>query len=1065
MLNAIARIHVFAFLLVLVQSPLLAAVRGVVVDEKGDPVRGARVALHEPESSRARHTRWMSERPARVPLSGAETSSSGSFALQAAAGEVVDIAVEADGFAPVTLRVLGDEDLGAVLLRPAVEASGRIHSGGAGVSGARVIWASDDGAEIIATTDAEGNYRAPNPAAWASRSVVLHRDHALSSMRVRGGAPKMDVALQPGARRKGRVVAANGAAVADATILVDGLPIARSASDGRFELDRVAEHGVVSAVAEGNVGLLAESTIVLGPGSVVSGFVRDGNGGGRVADAEVRLRNLDSGLLVSSFSSRDGSYAVGLPAPGVWQLEVVAPSWFVAGEILPVGPGESVEKQLAARATSTLIGEVVEADGRAVRGAAVLLDETVPEGADSSRVAWTGPDGSFVVRQIGTEREIALTVVKEGFPRVASKAMQLPPGTRKRGVRIEVDRGVELSGRVVDRGGREITGAFVSATLSDGELESVGEATATAVSGADGAFRIDLPRGAYALQLSAGGYATQTLPEFVVDHGAAPLQVVMSEASTISGVVRRSDGTAVPGVFVTGAAASTSELAITDSSGRFSLQGIPEGSVTLSAMKAEEFINSTRVVRAPSSNVVIEVGGGRAISGRVVDKASGAPVTRFEIELASATATSSSRAAASEPFASDEGTFVIRNAPDGAVQLLVRAEGYAATKSERIALADGKSVADVEIEMEGGGSIHGRVVDASGVAIPGVEIEPMEPIVVNDPLGAILPLVETQSDDTGNFVIPEVAAGVSKVWFRKAGYRTAERSVLVRGNTARLDVQLVPLGEPDGRPSDSKPGSAAAPSCIARVMGRVVGLEPSRLDASTVGVTTGSAGLSAQVDETGSFSIDVPAGSLTLVAELLEPARSRSSRVVSITAACGSSSMVELVFGDVVAGGRVRRDGHAIADAVVSFVPMEDQLAPRGNVRLDSEGVFELPGLAEGAYLAIIRGERRLESYLTIAEIRRGGSVDIDLQGGRVSGRVVSRATGGPVRGAVVSLEYGATSAATLTTLTDAEGTFVFEALPAGGYELAVEHERHGRTRESIALGDRDERALDLKVH
>jgi len=797
-------------------------------------------------------------------------------------------------------------------------------------------------------------------------------------------------------------------------------------------------------------------------GPVAGVLVADG-ATGTGAGAEVWLHGLESGFLASVLLADDGSFSIGPLAPGAYELRVSSPSWFATAESLTLGTGQRVVKNLVARAASSLSGVVVGSDGLPVAGAVIRLDETMPEGS-ATPIARTGPDGTFVVRQIGTDKEFVLAMIKEELPRVVSQPMRLPAGSRKRGVRLEVDRGSTVLGTIRDRKGVGVAGALVSAMASDGATTDGEVPIATLVADTDGAFRLQLPSGEYSLEFSAAGYATQLFAGVRVDTAVPPMHVVLADAAQLSGHVRRSNGEGVAGVHVSSTSGTTVESTTTDADGSFTLSGVPEGRVELSAMKAEEFISTTKVVTAPSANVVIEVGGGRSLSGRVIRKSSGAPVTEFEIEIASATAEMTSRYASSLKFTDEDGDFSISNPPAGVVQLLVRAEGFAAAKSDRLELDGDKPLDDVVIELEDGGSIQGRVVDSSGIAIPGVEIEPMQQLVPNDPLGAILPLVETQSDNSGSFVIPEVAAGVSRVLFRKAGYRSAERSVTVRGNAARIDVQLSPVGESDEHPSDSNSGSGMPPPCVAHVTGRVAGLAWSEQLTATVGVTTTSGRLSAKVDEAGTFSTDVPGGALSFIAELKEPGRSRSSRTVTISAACGSSNTVDLAFGDVVARGQVRRSGTPVADAMMSFVPVDDLSAPRGEVRLDADGKFELPGLAAIRYVAIVRGARKFESFLAAVDMR-AGAADVELAGSRVSGRVVSRATGRPVRGAVVSLRLPAVSGVSLTAITDDAGIFSFDELPQGSYDLTIEHERYEGSAQRIDVGTTDDRILEIQMN
>jgi len=275
--NRIVRIFVLAASIAVAPISLFAAVRGVVIDESGHPIRGARATLYAPESSTGRMARWMSDSPERIPLARSVASSSGEFAADVRQASIADLVLEADGFAPVMLRVSGEEEVGAVLMRPVAMTVGRVTSGASAVAGARVVWSSDDGLELISTTRSDGRYETPNPALWAARRIILHPSYSVRDGRRRRGPATMDADLDPGAVVEGVVVTRNGASVSGATILVDGLPLSLSAADGRFRIEHVSAGSAVSAIAEGAMGEFLDGTIRLErAGSVAGVLVADG---------------------------------------------------------------------------------------------------------------------------------------------------------------------------------------------------------------------------------------------------------------------------------------------------------------------------------------------------------------------------------------------------------------------------------------------------------------------------------------------------------------------------------------------------------------------------------------------------------------------------------------------------------------------------------------------------------------------------------------------------------------------------------------------------------------------
>jgi len=1039
---------VFVTLHLLVSSSLLAGVTGTLMNEEGQPIREANVSLFAPETLEARRARWLAVAPGRIPLSATRSDAAGTFAADPKREQIVDVFIEAEGYAPAILRLGRDEDAGAILLRHATRRSGTITAQSKPVAAARVIWAGDDGIEQTSITDARGRYEVIDPELWATGVTIVHPDHALFRSANRAGPVTLDAALTAGSSIEGSVVGTDGQPVSGAAILVDGFSWTKSLENGSFRLDHVGQGAEVSARANDAIGTLNGTVIHVAKGARLSGVIR----GARVAGGEILLERLDV-VVASTLTTTEGAYSLGPLEDGDYQIAVRIPGYSVAAETISVTPGRATEKHLTAVHTSTVIGEVTDFEKRPVAAAALLMEEVSPTG--SSAFARTAPDGRFVMRQIDTESEFTLRVIKDGLPPASSPPIKLHRGTTKRGVLIEIDRGIDLAGRITDQDGHALAGAFVTAVPEGAGSDEI------AITDRQGAFHLILQRGSHNVQVSANGFASQELAVRVDDVGP-PLEIMMARASAISGSVRRSDGSAIVGVFVTAAADSTTETVITDVDGRFSLSNISAGDVVITASKPDEYINVRRAVSAPASNVVIEVGGSSTLSGRVVDKTTGRPVTRFEIELASATGSTTTKFAEGRTFDDERGEFEISNPPEGIVQIVVRAEGYAATKSDRLKMAAGQSIDDLEIELERPGAILGRVFDSAGTPIRGVEIEPVIVSALGDPLAAILPLGETESASDGSYAIASLAPGESTITFRKAGYEPQQRTVRIGDSVARLDVQLEVLG--DGRGTETAPAPPVAASCSSRVMGYVTGISASEAAQARIVGHTGTAEVMTSIDANGAFSFDVSSGSLTLFAQLEAAAQSRSSRLVELDLPCHSAPMIELVFGDVVARGRVRHETQAVGDAVISFFP-QDPLGPRGTTVVHADGSYSLSGLSAGRYLVAIRSERHVASYLASLTLEQGRDADIELVGARVTGRAIDRSTSLPIRGAMASIAPKSTPLARVTTVSGAGGEFAFDALPAGAYQLTIERDGDAAQASDLEIGPLEERHVDVVVN
>lgn len=124
-------------LLLCIVAPLHAAIRGVVMTFEGKPIAGARAVAYPAETWPDFRARFVSDKPARVPVAETTSDAKGAFSVDAGKSGSFDVVLEAPGFAPLELRALADFDLGATPLREAPLKTGRVTAGGKPVAGAR----------------------------------------------------------------------------------------------------------------------------------------------------------------------------------------------------------------------------------------------------------------------------------------------------------------------------------------------------------------------------------------------------------------------------------------------------------------------------------------------------------------------------------------------------------------------------------------------------------------------------------------------------------------------------------------------------------------------------------------------------------------------------------------------------------------------------------------------------------------------------------------------------------------------------------------------------------------
>src|SRR5438132_981115 len=291
------RMRLLSALIFLITFPLSASITGVVINIDGQPIAGAKVSIYAPETVAARSVRLFSKTPERTALATKQTDSKGAFSFDSPKGQaVVDLGIEASGFAPEAIRLLADDDAGAFALAAAPMKRGTIIANGKPVASATVVWLGN-ATDFLTTTDADGHYTVPDPSKWANRLIVIHPDYAvLDDVTNLRTTQKVDQALSAGTAIKGRVLAENGQTpVAKASLVIDDFPLATTADDGTFTIEHAPKNWQEVSARNGALGgLHARSgetavTIRLAKLATITGTVRDAKSQLPLANAEVRL--------------------------------------------------------------------------------------------------------------------------------------------------------------------------------------------------------------------------------------------------------------------------------------------------------------------------------------------------------------------------------------------------------------------------------------------------------------------------------------------------------------------------------------------------------------------------------------------------------------------------------------------------------------------------------------------------------------------------------------------------------------------------------------------------------
>lgn len=1091
--------HLWGFLaLCLAAFPSLAAITGVVMTTDGQPVAGARVSIRAFESTEAARARLLSAAPEAVPISVMQTDAKGTFSLESPKDPTVNLSVYARGFEPQQRLIERDEEVGAIALRKSETRKGSITAGGKPVAGAHVVLTFNGGYEYLTKTDEKGVYDAPDPK--RSRSIaVIHPDYTLSEevFMTPGGmsGSVLQRTLLAGSKFEGRVVSGEqDTPVAKAMVLVDGWPLATSGDDGTFTIAHMPPRWKTIIVRKDSLlgqrtnSKEASGAIRIAKAATISGRITDMKTRVPVAGAIIRAtqRRFSPGMDPGSSALTDakGAYSLVVPA-GTYMVTAAHPGYTSPPADASASAGQQTSKDLVLSPMARVSGVVVDESKRPVVVAVLDTEDAAAMGMGMPRRMMmrmtenstvSGPDGRFSMR-IEPDEAIWVRATKRGLPSAKSDSLQLTAGERKSGLVLTIPSGIAVSGKAVDPQGEPLSGVAVTASESQGSgpggmmrmvmggAPSEDDAVRTAT---DGTFTMRVKEGTYDFTFRREGLAPKTVRGLNITVTSSPaVEATMEQAAEVSGRVTR-NGVGLENVMIMAMVMGSGSSTTTGPDGSFTLTGLTPGSVRIMARKEEDFVNETRNITAPSRDVIIDLKAGGRITGRVVEKGSGKPITTFQAGL------TTSRAGGGmvmmgppqlRSFTSDDGSFTLDSVPAGATVLMASAAGYASARLN-VTVEEGKELTGVEMQLDTGVKLTGRVTGPNGSAVSEVQVR-----VLPSPTGgfATSGMERTSTTDAnGEYSIEGLEAGEESLNFSHPKHANVRKAVTLKGRETRLDVQLTSGGRVTGtvvteagapvsdaqveafsgsgfesartdangafafesvtpgryRFSASKSGfaegsiedvdvSSGAPVRIVltaggTIYGRITGLTAQELAQAEVFANSEMTFKPGTVDAAGNYRIEgVSAGTVRVQASSGSGISGSQRRAATQTVelAVGGSQQVDITFrDDIVITGRVTRNGVPLPSATVNFFPRGSSSRASAGAPTDNDGIYTARGLEDGEYSVIVNDAQRMSPYSTTYQVRGSATYDIEYKSNMLRGRVLDVSTNEPLANVNVQL-------------------------------------------------------------
>ncbi|HKO58766.1 MAG TPA: carboxypeptidase regulatory-like domain-containing protein [Thermoanaerobaculia bacterium] len=601
----------------------------------------------------------------------------------------------------------------------------------------------------------------------------------------------LTLTVEHGVDVSGRVVYSDGTAVPDVWVRSGGgmqPSVARTDAGGAFTMHGL-RRGQQTLTAETMSRFAAAPKQVTAPASdVVITLPKPGKVSGRVVDAAstqpvtqfsvavVRRGGFSSPMPSTPFRADDGTFTVDVP-PGSYELQVAAPGYARGTATgIEVEEGKNAENVEVKLERGARLAGRVTSGGAPVSGATVRVQDSASPAAmmmmpdRNPPQAVTDANGDYLLDSLAPG-ERTISVNKDGY--VAQRKTVEVSAAREARLDVELVRGRELRGRVVDESGQPVANAEVHQQV--GMFPTYGQIR----SDSDGVFRLgNLADTPLTIVVSKSGYMDAKVEN--VDP-ASSVTVTLRRGGTIAGRVtgltpEELQQTSVMAMTFGTGTGSRSE-ARPDANGNFVVQGIPDGKVNVMAMvrtgspMRRSPMKSVDVVNGTAPPVEIAFGGGYTVRGRVTR--AGRVVNDVYISFQPGDMQKQT------PVTADvrAGEYEAGGLSAGQYAIVVRSGSAILLREEYTVAGDARH--DLEVR---GVSIRGRVVDARTSA-------PLaETLVMVDITGT-----RATTDSSGMFVLDVAGDGTVQLRTQRQRYQPATRDVTVTGGQAPfVELQLEP---------------------------------------------------------------------------------------------------------------------------------------------------------------------------------------------------------------------------------------------------------------------------------
>jgi len=487
---------------------------------------------------------------------------------------------------------------------------------------------------------------------------------------------------------------------------------------------------------------------------------------------------------------------------------------------------------LALQPASAIEGTVVDADGNPISGAEVEVRAKPAPGMMRIVIGTPAPlprdvtssEGKFRLSPLDPDTTYIVKAMSSGFAPAESTVSGLEPYGTKSGVSLSLSGGQSVTGVLVDPSGHPIRDATIELApqksrhgmmmVTDSESAAV---SFTDYSGDEGRFRVSgLPAGKFDLKASRKGFASRSVPAVELVEDGAPVdlgEITLQLGERVQGLVTDRDGLPVEGVevFVSESGGMMMMVmdgggpgpeapepdGVTDPTGWFTVSDLAPGKKYSLKLSRTGYVGSSvgpievprvepvEAVLDPASDVIgtVSTTGGEPIAGAQVN------MTRSRTIQMGGNVMKTVMMMSAE--SDTQGRFIFEDQEPGEISLKAVASGYQEAKLDGLEIPKGKDLEGIELPLEGGAVVQGRVLAPDG----------------RPAIGASVRLAGEGEDFMRIMLRSEIAR---KVFGDEAAYRISlerdsqlQRTVdIIRGSNSLSDLFVVAATEAESREDD-----------------------------------------------------------------------------------------------------------------------------------------------------------------------------------------------------------------------------------------------------------------------